>query len=274
MLITLVFGLSLSAKVMAQVPNYVPTNGLVGYWPFDGNTNDLSIYNNHLTNVNNSVYSPNRFGINNTSISLNGINQYLRTSNVANFPVSNQNRTVSFWYNANTTFNSPNLFEFWNPVNLNCNETFTLYLMDPNSGYYFWGRCNDKSFQYGGNYIQEWINLTLVYKNDSLFLFKNGIQLNDPFDSYYSFTNNPINTSITEFLIGTGANAVNDNNNLYNGKIDDFGIWNRALTQEEISALYNTCSGNEITTQPNNSINTIGTNAQFTVNAAAGSTYQ
>ena len=25
-----------------QVPNYVPTNGLVGYWPFNGNANDES----------------------------------------------------------------------------------------------------------------------------------------------------------------------------------------------------------------------------------------
>ena len=27
---------------MAQVPNYVPTNGLVGWWPFNGNANDES----------------------------------------------------------------------------------------------------------------------------------------------------------------------------------------------------------------------------------------
>jgi hypothetical protein len=26
----------------AQVPSYIPTNGLVGYWPFNGNANDVS----------------------------------------------------------------------------------------------------------------------------------------------------------------------------------------------------------------------------------------
>jgi ribulose kinase len=26
----------------AQVPSNVPTNGLVGYWPFNGNSNDVS----------------------------------------------------------------------------------------------------------------------------------------------------------------------------------------------------------------------------------------
>ena len=28
--------------VIAQVPSYVPTNGLVAYWPFNGNANDES----------------------------------------------------------------------------------------------------------------------------------------------------------------------------------------------------------------------------------------
>jgi hypothetical protein len=32
----------LAIATIAQVPNYVPTNGLVGYWPFDGNANDES----------------------------------------------------------------------------------------------------------------------------------------------------------------------------------------------------------------------------------------
>ena len=26
----------------AQIPSYVPTNGLVGYWEFNGNANDSS----------------------------------------------------------------------------------------------------------------------------------------------------------------------------------------------------------------------------------------
>jgi hypothetical protein len=33
----------------AQVPSYVPTNGLVGYWPFNGNANDASVNGNNGT---------------------------------------------------------------------------------------------------------------------------------------------------------------------------------------------------------------------------------
>jgi hypothetical protein len=34
---------------MAQVPSYVPTNGLVGWWPFNGNANDESGNGNNGT---------------------------------------------------------------------------------------------------------------------------------------------------------------------------------------------------------------------------------
>lgn len=28
--------------ILAQVPSNIPTNGLIGYWPFNGNANDES----------------------------------------------------------------------------------------------------------------------------------------------------------------------------------------------------------------------------------------
>ncbi len=52
-LLTAVAALSLTTATMAQVPNYVPTNGLVGWWPFNGNANDESGNgNNGIVNCN------------------------------------------------------------------------------------------------------------------------------------------------------------------------------------------------------------------------------
>ena len=45
-----------------QVPNYVPTNGLVGYWPFNGNANDESGNGNDGTN-NGATLTADRFGM-------------------------------------------------------------------------------------------------------------------------------------------------------------------------------------------------------------------
>lgn len=38
-----------ASSAFAQVPSYVPTNGLVGWWPFNGNINDLSGNGNNGT---------------------------------------------------------------------------------------------------------------------------------------------------------------------------------------------------------------------------------
>jgi hypothetical protein len=46
LLLLAVFTLSTSA--FSQIPNYVPSNGLVGWWPFNGNANDESGNGNNL----------------------------------------------------------------------------------------------------------------------------------------------------------------------------------------------------------------------------------
>ena len=74
-LLLLTLGITLTAQtLMAQVPSYVPTQGLVGYWPFSGNANDLSGNNNNGT-VNGATLTTDRFGNANSAYSFNGINQ-------------------------------------------------------------------------------------------------------------------------------------------------------------------------------------------------------
>jgi hypothetical protein len=65
-------GLCLTANLMAQVPNYVPTNGLVGWWPFNGNANDESGNGNNGT-VNGATLTTDRFGVANKAYSFDGV---------------------------------------------------------------------------------------------------------------------------------------------------------------------------------------------------------
>ena len=59
LLITILFACGTS--IFAQVPSYVPTNGLVGWWPFNGNANDESGNGNNGT-VNGATLTSDRFG--------------------------------------------------------------------------------------------------------------------------------------------------------------------------------------------------------------------
>ena len=95
LLLGIVIGIGTSFATVAQnVPNYVPTNGLVGWWPFNGNANDESGNNNNGT-VNGATLTSDRFGNANKAYSFDGVNDFISYTQT---PISNiDSVTLSFW---------------------------------------------------------------------------------------------------------------------------------------------------------------------------------
>ena len=94
-LTALAVGLCIAANTFAQVPSYVPTNGLVGWWPFNGNANDESGSNNLGTSIG-AILSTDRYGNANCAYSFNGIDQYIVVDNPSFYNI-NQSITISAW---------------------------------------------------------------------------------------------------------------------------------------------------------------------------------
>jgi hypothetical protein len=99
LLLMAVATLGFTAATMAQVPNYVPTNGLVGYWPFNGNANDESGNGNNGT-VNGATLTTDRNGLLNSSYQFSG-NQKITVphSNSLAF-LGPAKMSVSYWFKA------------------------------------------------------------------------------------------------------------------------------------------------------------------------------
>ena len=106
-LLTAVTTLSLASATMAQVPNYVPSNGLVGWWPFNGNANDESVNGNNGT-VNGAALTSDRFNNINTAYSFNGQSDFIQLQN-SNSIDSLYDFSVSAWINPN---NLNSLFQY------------------------------------------------------------------------------------------------------------------------------------------------------------------
>ena len=87
----LTLGLLTWTTLFGQVPSYVPTTGLVGYWPFNGNANDESGNGNNGT-VNGATLTSDRFGVANKAYSFDGIDDWIE------IPSSVTNYTISFWF--------------------------------------------------------------------------------------------------------------------------------------------------------------------------------
>ena len=76
-----------------NIPSYVPKNGLVGWWPFNGNANDESGNGNNGV-VNGATLTTDRNGTLNSAYSFDG---------VSNIKIVNSNsiqniKSVSFWF--------------------------------------------------------------------------------------------------------------------------------------------------------------------------------
>jgi hypothetical protein len=215
--------------IMAQVPNYVPTDGLVAYYPFTGNANDISGNGNNGT-VNNAVLTVDRLGNANSAYDFNGTTSHISINNsICNFGVGNF--TMSAWiskYDLTTVGavigkrNSP---ADGNMIILSSRPS---YEISSGTGDYL-SNSNIPVF----NSLNTWFHIVLVRSGTNLKTYINGVLVND----YVSNTIQNINNSaITEIGARYQGSSIW---NLWHGKIDEVGIWNRALTQQEITSIYN-----------------------------------
>ena len=227
-LLTLLF-IGLTSLYAQTVPSYVPTNGLVGWWPFNGNANDESGNGNNGINSG-ATLSTDRFGSINSAYSFNGTsNEISITDSLLNLV---SDFTISCWMNSSDTakiqqciFNSINHTGF--AVELN-NEN-----IPPNKLMYGVGPANafwDLIYAQGTyNQFQNniWYHIVFVKSGTLYSLYQNN-----------QFDGSSVVSASTGYNQSVGIRFGSiGGTEFFKGKLDDFGAWNRALTPTEIQGL-------------------------------------
>ncbi len=214
-----------ASSAFAQVPTYVPTNGLVGWWPFNGNANDESGNGNNGT-VNGATLASDRNGIVNSAYEFNG-SSFISLSD-SSFPVANSPRSVSFWIKPTLLNNNYHMVFSYGSYLTNQLFSFGINLQNQ----FFCSTMGNQLFIQNATTNTN-IFVTIVHNQSSYIIYFNGLSIKTG--------TLPTNTILNKFYIGRDAAGGE-----FVGVIDDFGIWNRALTQQEITNLYNaqTCIGN------------------------------
>ena len=289
--LTVVATLALTAATIAQnVPSYVPTNGLVSWWPFNGNANDESGNGNNGT-VNGAALTSDRngqsssaynFNVNNWSFGSGGDNIYIPYSPTFNFP----DFTISTWVKRTSAGSSIS------PQGLTIIRRFQYGYNNPNgeswvlevghgtssSGSILYGTVIEQSpspspsFYSQSNQtvpLNQWCNILMTYSQNTINLYINNQLVgtaSDPSITINTIGNSGISIGLSEQANGQWAP--------FDGSIDDIGIWNRALTQQEISTLNNGCQLT-VNSQPTGQMININQNAQFAVSGSnTSATYQ
>ncbi len=266
-------GLSLTANVMAQVPSYVPTNGLVGWWPFNANANDESGNGNNGT-VNGATLTTDRFGNASNAYSFDGLDDFIElvqpffngSNTVSDFTISlwiNQAELPSYYYHV-LGFSS-----YWKEKQLQIGSQGDLNFSGSNNSGYF-GTPTISSF----NSLNTWSHILVTYNQSYLRIKANLIDATGGSIPYSNldFSVEISGNSTGKNQIGCINSVSNGNYSFFNGKIDDIGIWNRLLSDQEISNLYvlQTCS-NDLTISPTLNTQNISGNATFTATTSDSS---
>lgn len=231
--------LCLGDKMVLSLPNlgYVPLNGLIAWYPFIGNSNDLSGNGNNGINYGANL-AVDRFGNPNNSYKFNGnSSRVLVNSSGILSPTSWSGITMSFWMKQPINANGQ-------PIDLRATNQNDLAVYITN------GNANSNNYS-GSLGTSIWSGSTSVMSNSNWhlitvtqdYIFKTFITYIDGKQEGFTFSTG-LNSLPTPYLnIGSRSSSAGVSN-FFTGYLDDVGLWNRSLSSTEVQALFNVGDAN------------------------------
>jgi hypothetical protein len=212
------------------------TNGLVAYFPFDGNANDASGNGYHLVSQG-ATPATDRFGVASNCFYFDG-NAYMASTN--NFSITgNSPRTVSAWcYSTNS---QQQYIAHWGVDNSGAGYDSGFYIYPSSLQLYLHGYYSDvASFPTNGagawSLYGKWFHVVYTYSNSisNACIYLNGQILPASILSQNVSSWNTVSNTLLQ--IGSDTSAASPRG--WRGALDDVRIYNRALSSFEVSELY------------------------------------
>ena len=200
------------------------SDGLVAYYPFNGNANDESGNSNNGT-VYGAQLIPDRLGNANSAYSFDGVNDYIVIPNSESFNIVEQ-MSLSYWVKLETPgpyYYPHHMIEKYGSWGTGQRDWDIMFGINSSvdSTHNVWNL----------NLMPEvYYNVTTTYNGEVLYLYVNGSLVDtNEFQTLIPITVTDI--VIGKYTLGEGY--------YFDGVLDDIRIYNRALSPDEVSALYN-----------------------------------
>jgi trimeric autotransporter adhesin len=218
-----------------ELYSQAPTNGLMAYFPFTGNTNDASGNNRNGAITGSISPTTDRFGVANQAYAFNGsVSSKITVSNW-NILTGNAPRTMMVWFKTKVVNPTRyNMFLTWGTNQISASSALgTLANNTINGEKYlgFWGYNNNlfitEQLQY---YDDQWHLIVVTFDGSNLSLFIDG--------AFITNKTTTLSTASSALIIG---NSRFDNEGFdvsMTGSLDDIRIYNRALTANEVQQTY------------------------------------
>jgi pimeloyl-ACP methyl ester carboxylesterase len=221
--------INLVAGYLNKQNQAVSTTGLVVYFPFSGNTNDLSGNNNNGI-LHGAQLTEDRKGNPNSAYLFNGSSDYIEIPYNQSLDLTDE-ISISCWISCADLSLSQRIFDKTTVsqsdaymVDIHPSHRLRFIVANPLPGAYQ-SQSNDVLTQ-----NNSWYHIVVTYdKSNVRFYFNGVIDTVNPVTGSSTLNSNPIRI---------GANSLL-NGNWFTGKIDDIRLYNRALNDNEVLSLYN-----------------------------------
>jgi cysteine-rich repeat protein len=214
-------------------------SGLVAYYKFDGNALDSS--GNGINGVvgGGESYVLGKFG---NAFDFNGINQYVEFAN-SNSPKLGNNHTITGWVYSRNNLANAALISKWCGICYSGVRDARSYVVDFSNGKMDYGISTSGGQLSSGFHVflsnsvlpvNQWVFFAVTYNGTRRTIYINGIE-----DNHVDRAGD-IYQSNADVQIGATKDA--GYRSFFNGSIDEVRFYNRILSLEEITSLYNSNS--------------------------------
>ena len=205
--------------------------GLVAYYPFNGNANDESGNGNNGTENGGVTLISDRLGNANSAFSFDGVDDYIRVLDDDSLDITDH-FSVSFFIK--TPLSQTGYFFTKHKASVDGDGSWFLELQPNNTIMFESTPFSDYSVITGPITVGTWnhVAFTFDHGTDNWNTYVNG-QLTGTGTRAFSIGNTAI-----DLIFGAHMNNSGGIYNFYEGELDDIRIYNRALSEAEITALY------------------------------------
>ena len=249
------FTLLLAASCLTavgQVPDYVPTDGLIGWWPLDGNALD-----NGASSIDGIIYGAtpglDRWGDLTGAMRFQNIGDRIELGEISgNIGSPNSALTISCWFKGeafpNGSGSGPSSGQLVSayygpgPRQIRLEVVHGISNGPGDHLKYYW-RCPEENDEPVSAYefsTSNWNHYVMIVdpSNSEIRIMLNGFVVED-LSATYSPENDYMGTETRTWMVGAYYPPVGIYPHQFFGEIDDVGIWNRTLTLDEILEMYN-----------------------------------
>ena len=205
------------------------TGDLVAYYPFNGNANDESGFNNNGT-VSGATLVPDRWGNPGSAYHFDGVNDYIIVPSSSSLNFQNS-VTINFWIKVGQFYDR----ESYPLSHGNWENRWKVSLTNKHIRWTIKTDAGIKDLDSETELILDSLyNVTVLYNGSDYEIYING-----ELDAFSSFSGLILTTSI-DLMMGQVLPGNNQYN--FNGILDDIRIYNYALSYGTIQALYDLTS--------------------------------